>query len=219
MTARNSKGVTIEIVKSGATGTPITPTGASKADPAVVTTAATSNMVTGDLLKFESDSTGLPTLDGKYWVAGTVNADTDFEVLGADTTNDGGTFAAGSDITLFGPADMVVLCLSAFDISPESPTTISVGTFCDPTATLPGATTGAGTVSIAGYIDIADPGYLEILDWDESGGERQFRITLPGNGYLVFTGTLANVNYDLPIDGAMGWNAEIALSSKIRHVF
>lgn len=219
MPASNSKNVRIYMTRSGATGVSMAATGASKADPAVITVADSTGILEGDIISFGSDSTGLPELDGKTLIVGEVIDGTTFEVLGVDTTNSTGNFAAGSDFTVYSQADIFLACLSVLTFNPATPDTVSAGTFCDPSASVPNQVTAAGTVDIGGYIDVDDADYQQMLMLDDTGETVYVKIELPGNGYIVFSGIISGLNYDIPLDGALAWNATLTLSSKPRHVF
>ena len=137
--------------------------------------------------------------------------------MGSDTTDDAGAFLAGDPMLAYQQDDMEILCLSQFEITTETPDTVSVATFCDPSASIPAQTTQAGTVAIAGYIDVADPGYEEIIQADEDGLTRNFSVYLPGNGYLVFPGIVSGLGYAVPLEGGQGYSATIVLGSKPDH--
>jgi hypothetical protein len=222
MAASNSKGVTIRMLRSSASGISITPTGASKADPSVIAAAALMTTANGDIASLAADSTGLKSIDGKAWpvggIAGT-GTPTSFTLLGSKAANDSGTFAAGTAITVYRPADFITLCLSQFSVNPGSTSTTSTATFCDPTSSVPSAVSEAGTVDIGGYIDITAADYQEMLAWDAASGSRLFDIVLPNNGDIIFHGTLASMNWDIPIDGALAWSATMTLDEKPRHLF
>lgn len=224
MAASNAKGVTIHLLRGNATADAITPTGASKADPSVVATAKTpTGMDTANakwIVKLASDSTGLTEIDGDYWPVANVTADTDFELVGSDTTGSAGTFAAGTDIDAYNvTTDFIALCLSTLTFNPETPATISTGTFCDPSASISSATTPAGTVTIGGYIDITDTSYTELLDWEEKGGQRLIAIELPNNGWVLMKVDLGPISFDIPLDGALAWTSTLVLAGKPRHLF
>lgn len=220
MSAKSSKGVSICITKGSATGTAMAATAATKAKPAVITVADVTGLEPGNLIKFAADSTGLESLDGKEFVIANIDdtANT-FEVVGSDTTNDTGTFAAGDDMTLYLKDDMVCLCLSTLGFNPESPDSIGVGTFCDPSASLPSAVVSAGTLSYGGYVDIAAPDYQELLLAEADAAERMWRITLPENGYIIFPATIGSLTWQIPLEGAVAYEGQATLGSRPRHLF
>lgn len=222
--AYSTKGTKVCVLKGSATATSIVPTSISKAAPAVLTVASSAGIATGDLIKIPATgttgATGFAELDGKTWVVGAVTGTT-IALVGSDTTASTGTLAAGVSVSAYpSTANMLCLCLSSITFNPESANTVSVATFCDPTATIPSQVVGAGTIDIAGYIDITDPGYKELIAAEADGKSRQWRITL-GNaqGYILFEGILSGLSVDLPLDGAAGFSGSITLGSKYRHLF
>lgn len=222
MAASSTKGVKICLVKDGATGTALTVTAVTKAKPAVLTVgAAAATMKTGDVVTLGASATGLSEIDGKTWVVGATTATT-IELLGSDTTGSTGTFADGSATTGYKDADMVCLCLSSLTFNPEEAQTISVATFCDPSASIPGAVAGAGTMDFGGYVDVTSNDYLELYKaiQQTSAKTYQVRIFLPNSqGYIVFPATLATLNWDIPLEGAIAYSGTFALGSKPRHLF
>jgi hypothetical protein len=114
---------------------------------------------------------------------------------------------------------MICLCLSELKFNSEKGATISVSTFCDPSASIPSASTTAGTVDIGGFVDVSTTDYAEIVAAEADGNERIFRIMLPGNGEIVFPAVIASLGWDIPLDGAMAWTAQLALGSRPRHLY
>ena len=217
MAARNSKGVEIFMTAATAAATDITPTGITSASPAVVSSADT--VANGDVIYVPAGATGMPSLDGNYFVVANANAGSDFELLGSDATGD--TYAAGTtpELKAYDDTDMVKLCLSSMTFNPEQASTVSAGTYCDPSQSVPGLVAGAGTVDIAGYVDITDADYAALIAAEADGNSRTFRIMLPSNGYVIFPGVISSLNLDIPIDGAIAWSAQVALGSKPKHLF
>jgi len=84
---------------------------------------------------------------------------------------------------------------------------------------VPSVVTQAGTVTIGGYVDTNAADFKAVVAADMDGKKHQFRVTLPGNGYIVFEGVISGFSYDIPLDGALGWTATIALSGAPRHLF
>ena len=216
MSASNSKNVTICMSTSTASTT-VTPTAITAAKPAALTVAA-STVVAGDLVFV--DKTGIASLDGKWWIAGTGTTATNIELLGSDNTG-GATSVAGGAVfnARSGAGSMECLCLSSFAINRDTPGTISTATFCDPSASVPSVVTQAGTVSIGGYVDVAAADFKAVVAADISGAKHQFRVTMPNNGYIVFEGVVSGFSYDIPLDGALAWSATITLSGAPRHLF
>ena len=217
MTASTSKGVTIDMVKTAATGTALTVTAVTKANPAVVTAANT--LKDGDIVVFPAGSTGMKELDGKRFIVDQASA-TDFELLGADTSTSTDTFAAGTAKPLgYGATDLVRMCWSSLGFNPEAPQTISVGTFCDPSAQIASTVVGAGTVDFGGYVDVGAADYVAMIDAEANGGAHEFRIVLPGNGVIVFNASVSSLNIDVPLEGAVAYSGTLTLLTKPHHRF
>lgn len=217
MSAINSKGLQIYMTKGKNTPTDLVPTAITSAHPAVVTVAAVTGLSVGDLVTFTG--TRMAALDGKTVPIGKIDpAANTFEVL-ADTT--GQTFTPGSaKASVIHVADMVKLCLSNVTTNPETPGTVSVGTYCEPTASLPSTVVSAGSITLDGYVDKADDGYLELLVAETDAQRRWVDVILPGDqGHIVFPVTLSTVTFGFPLDGAITFTAQGALGSKPVHLF
>jgi len=219
MTAVATKGLAIYLHKGGVAATELVPTAISKASPAVVTVASATGLTKGDVVKMES--TGFKELDGKTFVLGTVDTTANtFELLGADTTASTATLGATPKAHVYKAADQIKLCLSSIDFSTEAGGSVSVGTFCDPSATISTPATTAGTVTLNGFIDKADTGYAELLKAAEDGVARMIEIVLPQDqGYIVAPVTLSSIGWQTPLEGAIGFTASGSLGSKPVHLF
>jgi hypothetical protein len=180
--------------------------------------ADTSGIHAGDVVRIPPGGTGFPELDNRIWVVGTVTSGK-FTLLGTDLSNTAGVLAADPVIYSYANDQMVCLCLSDFKANPEKKTTVSVATYCDPSASIPSATTTAGTIDIGGFVDIEAADYKELLLAEEDGVERVFRINLPNNGSIVFPAIIASLNWQIPLEGAIAYEGELALGSRPRHLF
>jgi hypothetical protein len=80
-----------------------------------------------------------------------------------------------------------------------------------------GAKIAAGTMAIAGFVDITGTDYTEILAADLDGKKRIFRVTLPDNGFLIAEGTIGGLTWQVPLDGAIAFSATITLASAPKH--
>ena len=218
MAARNTKGAQVCMTRDAATGinetANITAIGATK--PASLTgtgfTAAVNSVI-------EIKDSGNSKIDG-VWIVGAGSTATSIVLAGTDNTGGGTTFDTTNGFAkAYADADMVCLCLSEFSISRDSGGSISTATFCDPSASVPSVVVSAGTVSIGGYIDATAPDYQQVVAADVDGKPRDFRVTLPGNGHLMFRGIINGMSYQVPVDGAQSWSAQISLSSAPRHLY
>ena len=219
MTAVATKGLAIYLHKGGVAATELVPTAISKASPAVVTVASATGLTRGDVVKMES--TGFKELDGKTFVLGTVDTTANtFELLGADTTASTATLGATPKAHVYKAADQIKLCLSSIDFSTEAGGSVSVGTFCSPSASIATPPQTAGTITMNGYIDKADGGYTELLAAVEDGVQRMLQIVLPQDqGYIVAPVTLSSIGWQTPLEGAIGFTASGSLGSKPVHLF
>lgn len=216
MSAKSSKGV--QICLSGpvdtagsytsATITDITPTA-----PVVIT--ATNTAKPGDLITISG--TTYTELDGKTFIAGPNTSATEIELIGSD-----GTAAATID-KFTGTAkvfsEVTCLCLNALAINSDTPGTVSVGTYCDPTASIPSVVVQAGTLTFGGYVDITAEDYPALLEASEDGLQRLIRIELPSNGYIVAPLVVSQITWELPLDGAIAFTGTATLGSKPAHRF
>jgi hypothetical protein len=223
MTAKNTKGVTVCVTKNGVTPQKLVPTAIAKSttagdNRAKVTVASTTGIKVGDLIKIATGGTGWAALDGKTWTVGVVDA-TSITLNGTDVSTATGTLIGAPSMDVYKDTDMVCLCLSDLKFNAEKGTTVSVATFCDPSASIPSASTTAGTVDVGGFVDVTTADYKEIVKAEADGLERIFRIMLPANGEIVFPAIVSTLGWQVPIDGAVAWEAQLALGSRPRHLY
>lgn len=216
MSAKSSKGVIIALsgpVDTSGSYTSATITAISDTAPTLITTINTAKP--GDLVSISGTTS--PLLDGKTFVAGPNTSGTEIELIGADTTG------ATPPTTFTGTAkvfsEFTNLCLNALAINAETPGTVSVGTYCDPTASIPSVVVQAGTLTFGGYVDIAADDYSALLDANDDGLTRLIRIELPNNGYIVAPIIVSQITWDLPLDGAIAFTGTATLGSKPVHRF
>ena len=218
MKGSSAKGVEIYMSKAEATPLEVVPTAISSASPSVVSLASTTGIQEGDVVKVSG--TDFNELDGKMFVVGTIVDDTSIELVGSDTTGSTATLGSDPKLHVYVSDDVVKLCLASITINSETPSTISTATFCDPSASIPSATTQAGTIALTGWIDPNCEDYQEILKAEEDGLKRVFYIALPNDmGTIVCEGTMSTIAFDIPIDGALGFSTTLVLSSKPVHLF
>lgn len=213
MSAYSSAFAKIMMTKAGATPTDLSPTAITKADPAVVTATVT-GVSDGDLVYISG--TGFESIDGQYWIVDNIAAGT-FELLGSDSSGETGTFtAATAKAEHYVSSDLVRLCLSNWSPSVDSPSTVSVATYCQPSASLASAVSTAGTVDFGVYTDPADSGFLELLKAEADRKERVFMISYPtiDGYYMIYRGVVASISEEMPIDGGVGNSGQIILSVK-----
>ena len=217
MSAKSSKGVQISLtgpVDTAGSFTTATITDISNTNPVIL--GATNTAKAGDIVTV--NGTGYTLLDGKSFIAGPNTSATEIELIGADGTN-----VPASTDPFTGTAkvfsEMTGLCLNALAINADTPGTISVATYCDPTASLPATVVQAGTLTFGGFVDVTAEDYPALLQASEDGLQRIIRIQLPDNGYIIAPVTVASLTWDLPLDGAIGFNGSATLASKPVHRF
>jgi hypothetical protein len=216
MSITSTRGTKICISKKSATIASVVPTAITTAKPAEVTVSATTGMADGDVVYMSG--TGFPEIDGKFFTVGALTA-TKFELVGSNTTGSTGTLAASPSAKYYKPADLVCLCLSNIDVSAGAANNISVATFCEPDASVPGNPT-PGTVTLSGYVDTAEPtGYEELLLAESDGAPRVIKISLPNQGDFIGEIIIGSVNYSVPLEGAAAWSFTATMSKRIQHRF
>ena len=142
-----------------------------------------------------------------------------FDALGCDSTRETDTAQAGK-VALYTAEDMTKICPSGFTDNTNTPSAISVATFCDPQASIPGSVVDAGTVELTGYVDACDPSYIALYDSYESQDQRYLRINLgEDQGYLVMPVTALSMNWDIPLEGAVSFTLSMVKGSATRHLF
>jgi hypothetical protein len=220
--AISSKGIQMFLSKGTPDKATVVPTAITKAKPAHVTApdpgAPVSAYAVGQLVEFHG--TGFPELDELLFTVAAPIAG-GFSAFGSDTTASTGSLAAtGATIDVYSASSMLPMCLNNIAFNLTAAGTINVGTYCNPTATMPSTPTGIGTMTLGGWINVADPAYAELLHAVDDGLARIFTITLPqGQGQIISTLILTEVTWALPLDGGMAYTATGTLTTKPRHLF
>lgn len=219
MTAISTKGIVIEIQSGDATGDVLDVSSITKADPPVVSLGTPLGAAPnpGDVVMFGT-TTGFDELSGKaFIVASTPTPAVDeFALTGIDLTDSSGVLAGGITATLYSVTDFVNLCLNQLDIGEATVNTIDAGTYCGP-ASLAGAPQ-LGSLTVGGYVDPNDSGYLEVLKAEEDGTPRVIRVSFPADyGYLMGIVTIGSVSWQVPLEGGIAWTATASQNSQIRY--
>lgn len=212
---RSTKGLQLLLENTGAATVNVIPTAITKAAQAVVTVADVTGIKEGDLVAFAD--TGFAELDGKNFTVGTVdgNANT-FAVVGGDTTNSTGTLGANPKATVTPVAQMTNICASSISVDANTPGTVSVATYCDPSASIPSVVSEPGNLTMTVYHDPSSAGFKLLEAAADAGDNRLLAIVFPQNGgTLVAEGVLSSFAItDVPLDGAAAWTATFALASR-----
>lgn len=214
MAAQNTMNVSFWLT----TGTPVVSTmdsAPTKGDPTVISVSTTGG-ANGDIAVVSGTNWSRldkPQIVSDYSASG-------FTCLGCNTTSESATPKAGS-VSLYTADDMTKLCPSSFTDNAGSPSTINVGTFCDPTQTIASAVQDAGSIEISGYVDINTEDYQALYDAAEMMDQRYLRININGDtqGYLVAPVTALGMNWDIPLEGAVGYTITFVKGSATRHLF
>lgn len=213
MTAKSTKGLTITITDITKSPTKQTITGITAG---VVAAADTTGIAKGAVISFKG--TGVQQLDTGSFVVGDVTANTSFEVLGAKSIT-ASTLPALAEVDVHADADSINLCLSSIAFSTNKAGTISVATFCAPTASIPSPVVEAGTVTFGGFVDTTAKDYPALQAALADGLTRIMKIALPGNGFILAPIIVSDINWDLPLDGAIGYTVDAVLGAKPTHVY
>ena len=218
MATKASSTAGVEIDLTTGVGTAVTGLSFTAGKPATLTGTALT-LAAGDVISISKS--GSSKLDGTWIVAATpAPTATAVTLMGSDTTGEtAGALPGTAVVTHFAKTDLTGLCLASFDVSVEQPGTLAVGTFCEPSATLPVPATSAGTVAIAGFTDITDAGYLAIMAAAGDNKPHTIRIKLPNNGFLVMEGQISGLSWQVALNEAQRWSATITLSKPPVHVF
>lgn len=216
MAVVSTKGLKIWLQKAAAVAANLEPTAITDAAPPVITVASTAGMANGDVVTFSD--TGFPELDGKTGIVGALTGTT-FTAIGLDTTGSAGVLGPDPVASYFAADDLCNLCLSAIDIGDNAPSPVSVATFCNPVASVPGNPQPA-TIGFSGYIDVSDPCYGEMLAAVADGLPRVLKIDFPGsNGYLVTTVIVGSKNYAIPLEGSAAYTFTSTQTTELEHLF
>lgn len=206
-------------------GTPpekVTITAVTKAKPAVITVGV------ADISKFALDApiyiqgSGFAELDNHFFLAGVIDdVGGTVELQGSDTTDSTGTLAPGAEAEVYDNTELTPLCLSLVTYNLETPGTASVGTYCNPKATLPATAGAPGTMTLSGYIDVQDSAYPAVYQGVQDGKDRILSVLLgKGQGELIQEVVLASMTWDIPMgDGGMAWTATATLKTQPEHIF
>lgn len=225
MAIRSTKGIRLYLTNTNATTVDVAAgdfTALTNANPPVATVTDVTGITAGDLVMI--DKTDITAIDGRFFVVGTVDGTANtFEVKGIDLTSNTGTFNAATAIATVYPktSAMTPLCLASIGVNIDTPAQIQIGTYCDPSASIPGSSTSAGTLDLTAYHDPSDAGFKLLIEAEEKGDQHTMLIEFPGNqGWLVAKGVIASMQIsDLPLDGATAWSASMSLSSKPHMLF
>lgn len=207
----STKGVIVRMSTNKAvpTSTAVTGWGTDAADIQLTP----STVVKDDLVIFKSTD-----VSGKVTAAPYVVSESKTNTVTLPGLDHTGHTAAPAAVMLVTASDMVSLCLSNLTINADAGSTVSVGTFCNPGASIPSAIQEAGTIEMGGFIDQGADDYKALLAASQDGLTRYLYIKLPGNlGHLTTFGVLSRMNYEVPLDGALSCSLSLVMATHMEH--
>jgi len=241
MSAKSTKGVQVYLTPSEATekGVVITSILAGANKSIVINATFLNPPKVGDVVHF--GSTGFASLSNKPFAITTITGgalslekapdqvapEVDAKAVGnnviftiGNVTLGTGALSANPTLDHYDQSKDICLCLSQFSITKDTPATISVGTYCDPSASIPSSSTSAGSVTFAGYVDVSQPDYPELLIAEESRLTRNMVVRLPqAQGNIVLPFVVSSIIWDIPLDGALAYSGTGTLTSNAVHNF
>lgn len=193
--------------------TEVAVTGISNAKPAVVTVASGDAplFVEGNVVSMSN--TGVPALDGKAFLIGTVAGST-FQLLGSDTRSNGTSITTGIAAPV-DPSDMLLFCLTSWEREVKAEDPIDVTTFCGPGSIA--ATPQPGTVTIEGFVDFDEAAMNEWRTAVSDGLTRVCTLEMPskaGGGTIVFSLTPSGFTETFEVNEAASFQGEATIMSE-----
>jgi hypothetical protein len=223
MGAFSTKGMKIYLEKKSvgtSPAAPVTVTAVTNSKPAVVSVAA------ADIAGFHASDlvimagTGMPSIDGKTFNVNSVDDTANTITLqGSDASGETAASATGTITNVEG--SLVEFCLASLDRQQTPAQAISVGTTCDPSATLAGEPE-AGTLAITGFEDFTSPGFIEWMKAVDDGIPRILEIELPPSatapgvqGSIVYPSvTASGFSESYAVNAAAAFTGEMTLGTK-----
>jgi hypothetical protein len=162
-------------------------TGVSAAAPAVVT-VATLPVDLADLDMVLIEGTGNPSLDGKYFQAGSVGTPANtFQLTGSDTTGDAAmTTGTVTAYNLGAPsAEFLKACQSTVTLNGQDPDSVDLSDMCEAVTRL--GDPKPPTVSFTGFVDSEDEGFTNMIvaSLESPKLDRLLLILYPDGEYVV----------------------------------
>lgn len=222
-----SKKVTLLMTKSTATPHVAKVTDVNVDTPLSITTTAST--VADYDLGYIKAIPGYNFLDGSWFAVESGATSTAFDTIGIAGYGLP-AYPAGTkfDIALYKPADFFELCLSSIDISRGTASTIATPTFCNRGQSISSVAVDKGTVSFGGYVDVNSETYKELAAALASDEEKTIVVLTDttvatsysngAQGVIVVGVKLTSIDFDLPLDGAIAFNAEAKITRRVQYV-
>lgn len=226
----NTQDLKIVMSKASAAARTQDITNSTAAKPAQLTvsgTAYTGGAAIGnnDII-YVPDCHAQPNL-GRGWYLATGVGAGQLVATGSDTV--GETWKAGETVTsqFWKDADLVEVCASSIDVQRSNATWIDAPTFCNRSQAVKSAVVEYGTVTFSGYVDVGSDTYKELHQAYITKGERFFGVIFGSTlanaitskqNLVAMKGTVQSIDFEVPVDGAIAFTAEVKLASPAQHV-
>lgn len=189
-------------------------TAITKADPAVVSSAAHGN-VTGDVVKLTIDSGSMYELNGNLYAVDNEASGT-YELAGVDST-DYTTFAAGSPFDYAQKVTFSNFCeLTSVNQQDGGADEIEVTTICSTAKEFEQGLSDSGSLTLDFNWAGNETVQAALRTAKVSGDQLAFKITFPGTGGIVIMiGTVQSTSFQGAVNGVWTASATIKLTGEI----
>lgn len=197
-----------------ALGSPQEITGITKADPAVVSSAAHGN-VTGDVVKMTINANSMSQLDGNLYVVDNEASGT-YELSGVDSTGYD-TFAAGSPYDYARRVTFSNFCeLTGANQQDAGADQVEVTTICSTAKEFEQGLSDSGTLQLDFNWAGNETVQAALRAAKISGDQLAFKITFPGTGgTVIMIGTVTSTSFQGSVNGVWTGSASIKLTGEI----
>lgn len=178
-------------------------TGASKADPAVIT-AVGHGYATGDIIQIDSVG-GMIELNGRAYVVTVLTVDT-FSLNGVNSSSYT-TYTSGGEATK--QTMTAVGNIKDFNITPDQPAEIDVSNLASTRKEFRIGLAGSWVMTCAMDIDTADTGQDELTAAQDDGLSRVFTLTLSNGKIFAGVGYVRSFSAAGGTDGVVGGQLDI----------
>lgn len=189
-------------------------TAITKADPAVVSSAAHGN-VTGDVVKMTIDSGSMSELNGNLYVVDN-EVSGSYELSGVDSTGYT-TFAAGSPFDYAQRVTMSTFCeLTGVNQQDAGADQVEVTTICSTAKEFEQGLSDSGTLQLDFNWAGNETVQTALREAKVSGDQMAFKVTFPGTGgSVIMIGTVTSTSFQGSVNGVWTASASIKLTGDI----
>lgn len=204
----STRGLKVYLLKGSASPTALNITGATKANPCVVTVTGTLPS-DGDIVQISGTGWGI---DGRAFEVANATGQT-FQLKCSDTTKEGTTVTAGKATPYSLNTDFATFCINSLGRDAPAGDTIDVSTFC--ASEQVAGSPGQGTLTWGGPIDVADPGFVEMMKAVEDGVARIIVAELPaGNGKILIPVEINQYSDSFGLNAAGSWSGGAVVKAR-----